>query len=199
MVKKYFGFFVLLVVASHSAWAFLSQGYNIEQLSQKADMIFIGEVLEVHESPANSTDYPYVEVYFKVFESLKGEVPAVYSFRQFAPKVGKQFKLLGMGKNVYNPGEKLVMFLGSAGSKGLSAPIDLQLFQIQTKSNMQKDMDEAIVLNKQLGEKPAGRLFQNLQNKKTLEVMEKISKKSKLQRPGVQFQDFRELTQASLQ
>ncbi len=184
-----------------SAEAFLSQGYNIEQLAEKSHVIFMGEVTQVVISPAsgNSQGLPYIEVFFRVNESLKGNVSPVYSFKHFAPRVGKQFKLLGMHKDSYVPGQKLVMFLGSPdATTGFSAPENFELFSIQTKSDRPSDIDQAVVFNKQYGEKIGQKLFQNLQKTSTIRAMEKISKKTK-PTSVLSFKDFRSLIQASIQ
>ncbi len=191
----------LLGVFAPSAQAFLSQGYNIEQLAEKSHVIFMGEVTQVLISPAsgNAQGYPYIEVFFRVNESLKGNVSPIYSFKQFAPRVGKQFKLLGMHKDAYVPGQKLVMFLGSPdATTGLSAPENFELFSIQTKSDRPSDIDQAVVFNKQYGEKVGQKLFQNLQKQSTIRAMEKISKKTK-PTSAMSFKEFRTLIQASIQ
>jgi hypothetical protein len=197
MKKIILGIFALFI--STSANAFLGRGYNIEQLSTKANVIFMGEVIKVEtrQSSSNPADLPYIQIYFKVFETLKGGVPAVYSFKQFAPKVGKQFQLLGMDRHAYVPGQKLVMFLGSPSSHtGFSAPEDFQLFGLQSKSDRQNDLDQAIVFNKQFGDKVGDGLFQHLEKANTKQVVEKIQKAP--QSNGVTFKDFRNLIQASI-
>jgi hypothetical protein len=199
MKKLIFGILILFV--SGSANAFLSQGYNIEQLSEKSSFIFMGEVTHVVSSPVSndSHDFPYIEVFFRVYESLKGDVSPVYSFKQFAPRVGKQFKLLGMHRDSYIPGQKLVMFLGSPSkTTGFSAPENFELFVIQSKSDRPSDIDQGLVFNKQYGEKIGQKLFQNLQKTSTINAMEKISKKSK-SNSAMSFKDFRNLVQASIQ
>ena len=194
-MKKLAVFLFGLLIATQSR-AFLSQGYNIEQLSTKADLIFMGEVTQVTESPS-AASIPYIEVHFNVFESLKGAVPASYTIKQFAPKVGKQYQMLGMGKNAYVVGQKLVMFMGAANaSSGLSAPTDFQLFMIQTKSRRQADIDQALVMNKQFGEKIGEGLFQNLQKESTRRIMNRMPTQTKSK--GVAFKDFRELVKASV-
>lgn len=190
---------LLSLFVATSAQAFVSKGYNIEQLSQKSHVIFMGEVTKVEISPVNSAGLPYIHVYFKVYETFKGNVPAVYSFKQFAPKVGKQFQLLGMDREAYRPGEKMIMFLGAPSEdSGFSAPPDFQTFALQTKSSRSSDLDQAIVLNKQHGEKIGNKLFQNLQKPNSLKALEKLRKNSKTNN-GVIFRDFRSLIQASVQ
>lgn len=196
---------LLIVGVASSAQAFLSKGYNIEQLSQKADKIFMGEVVSVTASPesTNSDHLPYIRVNFKIHEGLKGNIPATYSFKQFAPKVGKQFKLLGMDQDAYVPGQKLIMFLAAPSAQtGFTSPIDMQLFTVQTKSNRVSDIDNAIVMNKQHGERTQEALFTNLHNPKTIKAMEKIQ--TQKQTPGkiatgMSFKDFKTLVQASVQ
>lgn len=204
IVKK-----IILIVAifglfSSSAQAFLSRGYNIEQLSQKADVIFMGEVIDVVPSPAsnNPNELPYVRVKFKVFEGLKGNVPSIYSLKQFAPKVGKQFQLLGMSQNAYVPGQKLIMFVAAPSAQtGFTSPIDMQLFLVQSKSSRLSDIDEAVVLNKQHGERTEQALLKDLQNPKTIQAMRKIqtSKNTTRAVSTMSFKDFRTLIQASVQ
>ena len=189
-----------LILCSTHSHAFLSHGYNVEQLSSKANVIFMGEVAKIEESPAtnNPSDLPFVQVRFKVYESLKGNVPPVFSFKQFAPKVGKQYQLLGMDKHAYVVGQKLVMFLGSPSqTTGLAAPQDFQLFMLQPKTNRQADIDQSVIYNKQLGDKIGTTLFQNLQKTNTLRLVEKMEKNQKAF-TGVSYKNFRELIQASV-
>lgn len=201
IVKKILTVAFFLGWFSSSAEAFLSQGYNIEQLVDKSSVIFMGEVTQVDISPASSNpqDLPYIEVYFRVYESLKGSVSPVFSFKQFAPKVGKQFKLMGMDRSSYVPGRKLVMFLGSPSpTTGFSAPIDLELFALQSKSSRISDIDQAVVVNQFYGQKIGQKLFQNLQKQSTIRAMEKITKNSNAS-STMSFKDFRKLIQASIQ
>ena len=201
VLKKIVTVAFLLGFFSSSTEAFLSQGYNIEQLSSKADTIFMGEVTQVESSPVsgNAQDLPYIQVYFKVFESFKGAVPATYSFNQFAPKMGTQFKLLGMSRDSYVPGLTVILFLGTASPRtGFEAPADFHLFALQTKSSRQSDIDKSLILNKYHGEKVGGGLFENLQKTNTLRIVNNMNKKNKLT-SGVTFKDFRDLIQASVQ
>lgn len=205
IVKKIIVIAWMLGAFSDPAQAFLSKGYNIEQLSQKSDKIFLGEVVSVTPSPAsgNPDHLPYIRVNFKVHEGLKGSIPATYSFKQFAPKVGKQFKLLGMDQDAYVPGQKLIMFIAAPSSQtGFTSPIDMQLFTVQTKSDRLSDIDNAIVMNKQHGERTDQALFKNLQNPKTIKAMEKIQtqkQSSAKMTSSMTFGDFRTLIQASVQ
>lgn len=188
---------LLTFLITDSARAFLSQGYNVEQLAEKAHVIFMGEVTQVVISD-NSQNYPYVQVYFRVYESMKGSVPSVYSFKQFAPKVGKQFSLMGMDRDTYVPGQKLVMFLGAPSPvTGLSAPENFETFVLQSKSDRPSDLDRAVILNNHTGEKITSRLTKNLQKTSSIRAAEKIKKGSN--QSTLSFKDFRTLIQASVQ
>lgn len=133
---------------------------------------------------------------------MKGNIPTVYSYRQFAPKHGKNYELIGMDKSSYKVGDKVVVFLGGPSKAGFSAPIDFQLFKLLTKSNRQQDLDHAIIVNQQFGVKANQDLFKNLKKKKTIEVKNEIdskNKKSASQQNHMNFGDFRKLIRASVE
>lgn len=199
---------IILILASLSlfatnAHAYLVKGFNIEELSSRSTSIFMGEVLSVSPSPVITNGIPYIEVKFKVFETYKGSLPSTYTYHQFAPKVGKQFELIGMERGSYVVGNKLVVFLGGPSSAGFSAPIGFQLFKLLTKSNDQKDLDKAIIVNRQFGEKAVDdHLFKNLQKKKTMEIEQEIrskNKDSKSEFSNMNLGDLKKLIRASVE
>lgn len=170
-----------------NAHAFLSRGYNIEQLSSVAHAIFLGEVTQISPNSAG-----YVEVTFLVYESFKGNVPGSYTVRQIDSSKSKH---IDIPKINYKLGQKLVMFMTEPSpTTGKSIPVDFQLFDIQTKSNRQSEIDKAIVVNQTFGDKAGKGLFNGLQKSATKQIVTRINPSR-----GISFKDFRSLIQASVQ
>jgi hypothetical protein len=195
MVKMFRITFLILFFLSTHASAFLSRGFNIEELSERAHVIFLGEVIKVETDTVDPQNPRYTEIFFRVLETFKGNTGTVYSFKQIPTKSMKKF---GMGEMNYQKGQKLVMFLTQPSSvTGKSSPLDFQLFALQSKPNS-PTLNNAIVTNRAFGEKAGAGLFDNLQKQNTIRAAEKIKKDFK-NKSGMSFQDFRSLIQASVQ
>ena len=94
---------------------------NLAYLSQRADVIVQGQVVNVRHKPLPGyPNVPTVEVTLNVERSLRGTAGKTYTFREV---------YLGLrtndGKGTYRKGQRLFLFLPAPSQYGLSSPIGI--------------------------------------------------------------------------
>ena len=116
---------VLLFVTS-PVRAQLSAGTNmppatiedaLHQMSDKADVIFAGQVIAIRRHEGQDGASGFVEVEFRVDQAVRGCTAGTpYVLREWAG-------LWAAGAQRYRVGERLLMFLHAPGPSGLSSPV----------------------------------------------------------------------------
>lgn len=104
---------------------------NLARLIQRADLILVGTITQVHDGFLGTI--PYTEVTVAVEESLRGTPGPVFTFRQFgllAPRdLGNGYtntNTTPAGWARYAPGESVLLFLNRQVSRnGLRTPVGL--------------------------------------------------------------------------
>jgi hypothetical protein len=104
---------------------------NIVDLIEISELIVTGTVVNISDGFGNGV--PYTEVTVEVEESIKGNVPDIYSFRQFGllePRsVGNGLRYLGVspdGWPRFETGEEVLLFLYKEASEtGLRTTVGL--------------------------------------------------------------------------
>ena len=109
----------VLLAASPLQAQFMVRQVNLTYLAQRADVIVQGKVTEVrHESLSGYPNIPTVEVTLQVENMVRGPAGSTYTFREalmgLQPKTGKQG---------YQVGQRLFLFLPAPSRYGLSSPI----------------------------------------------------------------------------
>jgi hypothetical protein len=90
----------------------------LHQMSDKAGVIFAGEVVAVRPQDGGDTAAGFVEVEFRVDEAIRGCTSgAPYILREWAG-------LWAGGVQRYHVGERRLMFLHDPSASGLSSPMD---------------------------------------------------------------------------
>ncbi len=126
-------FLVLLTLLSALAQAlpswggeFLTLTFNLEQMCERADRIFVGKVMSVQEeyiSAAGGT-LPVTVYSFEVEETFKGSVGSTLMIRQVGHRSDPS-SLFGKGLPVYDKGQVLMLFLHGDSQIGLTSPVGL--------------------------------------------------------------------------
>lgn len=89
----------------------------LHQMADKADVIFAGQVIAIHQHGAQNGASGYVEVEFRVDQAVRGCTAGVpYVLHEWAG-------LWEGGARRYHVGEQLLMFLYAPGPSGLSSPV----------------------------------------------------------------------------
>jgi len=114
---------VLLFILSASPLLaqFMVQQVNLAYLAQRADIIVQGRVTAVrHESLPGYPNIPTVAVTLNVEKTLRGPEAGTYTFREV---------FLGLrsreGKQAYEVGQQLFLFLPAPSQYGLSSPVGI--------------------------------------------------------------------------
>lgn len=101
---------------------FLVRQVNLAYLTQRADIIVQGQVVEAsYEGHPDYPNVPTVRVTLEVERMVRGPAGKRYSFREFLP--GLEAK---MGKRGYVVGQRLLLFLPVASRYGLSSPVGIE-------------------------------------------------------------------------
>lgn len=115
--------------------------FNVEQMAQRAEKIFVGTCTKV-ERTVNAQGVPVIEVSFAVSETIKGNAGDTVTFRQIdpaprqqtdpTPQQGSHLRIRSLwsaaalaGVPAYAPGEEVMLFLAKEGQLGLTAPVGL--------------------------------------------------------------------------
>jgi hypothetical protein len=100
---------------------FMVRPVNLAYLSQRADVIVQGRVMEVrHERLPGYSHIPTVVVTLEVDAALRGPSGKTYTFREVF--VGLRSR---EGKQGYQVGQQLFLFLPSPSQYGLSSPVGM--------------------------------------------------------------------------
>jgi len=109
----------LLACAVPAQAQFLVRQVNLAELTQRAEIIVEGRVVEVRYE--GHPDYPHLATVFVALEVnrlLRGAPTARLTFREFIPGLGWQ-----RGKYGYAVGQHLLLFLPQPSRYGLSSPL----------------------------------------------------------------------------
>jgi hypothetical protein len=88
----------------------------LHQMSDKADVIFIGQVLAIRPHDDGGTTAGYVEIDFRVDQAIRGCTVGAYALREWAG-------LWSGDARRYQAGQRLLMMLHAPGVGGLSSPV----------------------------------------------------------------------------
>jgi hypothetical protein len=101
---------------------FMALPVDLAYLSQRADVIVQGKVVSVrHESLPGFQHISTVSVTLDVENMLRGPSSKTYTFRE--ANIGLRAK---NGKKDYQTGQRLLLFLPSPSSYGLSSPVGME-------------------------------------------------------------------------
>ncbi|MGE0820577.1 MAG: hypothetical protein AB7G75_00745 [Candidatus Binatia bacterium] len=132
----------ILLLATR-AEAVMVMPFNVEELTQRADKIFVGTCTKISPT-VTAQGIPVLEVTFSVSAALKGEIGHTVTFQQLNPNgqrksvpTAQPGGLIQENPNsmlnlatlaqvpTYSVGEEVVLFLAAPGKLGLTAPIGL--------------------------------------------------------------------------
>lgn len=88
----------------------------LHQMSDRADVIFMGQVLTVHLPEGGSPASGIVEIQFRVDEAIRGCQTGPYVLHEWGG-------LWAGGNGRYRVGQRLLMLLHAPGAGGLSSPV----------------------------------------------------------------------------
>ena len=89
----------------------------LHQMSDKADIIFAGQVTAIHLSDAGTAASGFVEINFRVDQGIRGCASrGSYTLREWAG-------LWADNPNRYEVGRRLLMMLRGPGASGMSSPV----------------------------------------------------------------------------
>jgi len=88
----------------------------LHQMSDRADVIFMGQVLTVHLPEGDSPASGIVEIQFRVDEAIRGCQTGPYVLHEWGG-------LWAGGSGRYRVGQRLLMLLHAPGAGGLSSPV----------------------------------------------------------------------------
>jgi hypothetical protein len=109
----------MFAVALPAHAQYLMRQVNLAYLTQRADIIVQGRVANVRYGGLPGYPHiPTVLVTIQVERMLRGPEGNTYTFRQFLPRSEQRG-----GKQGYLAGQRLLLFLPSPSSAGLSSPI----------------------------------------------------------------------------
>ena len=133
---------------------FISMPVDLSYLSQRADVIVQGKIISVrHENLPGHSNFPTVAVTLEVENMLRGPSDKTYTFRETHFGV----RLKG-GKQNYQVGQRLLLFLPAPSQIGLSSPIGFE----QGRFHISRNAGGAEALVNEVGN--AG-LFKNVEQK----------------------------------
>ena len=131
---------LIIFPASNLKAQLLTLPVNVSYLSQRADIIVQGRIIDVrYENLPGYANIPTVKVSLEVENMLRGPQGRTYTFRE---------ALLGFkaseGKTAYHVGQRILVFLPSPSRYGLSSPIGIE----QGRFHIARNPDgEEIVVN----------------------------------------------------
>jgi hypothetical protein len=110
---------------------FLTRPVNLTYLAQRADIIVQGRVSSVrHETLPGFSNIPIITITLEVESALRGPVSSTYTFREIF--LGLKAK---EGKQSYQIGQRLFLFLLSPSQYGLSSPIGIEQGRFHINQN----------------------------------------------------------------
>jgi hypothetical protein len=89
----------------------------LHQMSDRADVIFVGQVVAIRPHDGDGMGAGFVEVDFQVDQAIRGCAGGAYALREWAG-------LWSGNANRYRVGQRLLMMLHAPGASGLSSPVD---------------------------------------------------------------------------
>jgi hypothetical protein len=90
----------------------------LRQFSDKAGVVFVGQVLEIHRLNDQATASGTVEIRFRVDQAIRGCTAGVpYDLREWGG-------LWAADSHRYHIGQRLLMFLYAPNTSGISSPVD---------------------------------------------------------------------------
>jgi hypothetical protein len=150
---------LLLFLSSVPLFAqFMALPVDLAYLSQRASVIVQGKVISVrHENLPGFQNISTVSVTLGVETMLRGPSTKTYTFRE--AYIGLRAK---GGKNDYQTGQRLLLFLPSASSYGLSSPIGME----QGRFHIGRNAEGAEIVVNEMGNSG---LFKNVVQKASRE------------------------------
>ncbi len=102
---------------------FVTLTYNLEQMVDAADRIFVGKVIDTMEDyiQAAGGELPVTVYTFEVDEVLRGDIGNTLTIQQF----GHRSDVFGRGMPHYKVGSTVVLFLHADSQYGLTSPVGL--------------------------------------------------------------------------
>lgn len=88
----------------------------LHQMSDRADIIFVGQVASIRPHDDDGTNTGFVEIEFSVDQAIRGCAGGVYVLREWAG-------LWSGNAHRYQVGQRLLMMLHAPGAGGLSSPV----------------------------------------------------------------------------
>lgn len=88
----------------------------LHQMSDRADVIFVGQVVAIRPHDGDGMGAGFVEVNFEVDQAIRGCSGGAYALREWAG-------LWSGDANRYRVGQRLLMMLHAPGASGLSSPV----------------------------------------------------------------------------
>jgi hypothetical protein len=146
---------LLLFISSCPLFAqFMALPVDLAYLSQRADVIVQGKVISVrHENLPGFQNISTVSVTLGVETMLRGTSTKTYTFRE--AYIGLRAK---GGKNDYQAGQRLLLFLPSPSIYGLSSPVGME----QGRFHIGKNAEGAETVANEIGNSG---LFKNVAQK----------------------------------
>lgn len=89
----------------------------LHQMSNRADIIFVGQVVAIRSHEDGGAASGTVEVDFRVDQAIRGCTAGTYVLREWAG-------LWAGDSRRYQPGQRLLMMLHAPGASGMSSPVD---------------------------------------------------------------------------
>jgi hypothetical protein len=149
---------LLLFITSCPLFAqFMARPVDLAYLSQRAGVIVQGKVISVrHENLPGFQNISTVSVTLEVETMLRGPSTKVYTFRE--AYIGLRAK---DGKNDYQTGQRLLLFLPSPSSYGLSSPVGME----QGRFHIGRNAEGAEIVVNEMGNSG---LFKNVAQKASM-------------------------------
>jgi hypothetical protein len=106
------------LVSSNSGAA--AEAQNVEdvlhEMSDKADIIFVGQVVAIRPHDGGGMGAGFVEVNFQIDQAIRGCTGGTYSLREWGG-------LWSGNADRYQVGQRLLMMLRAPGASGMSSPV----------------------------------------------------------------------------
>lgn len=88
----------------------------LHEMSDRADVIFVGQVVAIRPHDGDGMGAGFVEVDFQVDQAIRGCTVGAYAMREWAG-------LWSGNANRYQVGQRLLMMLHASGASGMSSPV----------------------------------------------------------------------------